>query len=193
MTRHAERSGADAALHVGPREYTARMPSLLHEVLVELLREMPPALEALLQLPAHDAVVPVSESLGDAAVLYNEVTYALLPTGARKELKMLSPEFVQKLKHYEWQHPAIREFIAGEIAEGRARGLAEGLAEGHAAGHAEGVVETRIHAVLELLEVRGLAMTTAQREQIQAMRDAAQLERLFRAAVTAPSVDALLK
>lgn len=315
---------------------TACMPSLLHEVLVELLREMPPALEALLQLPAHDALVPVSEALGDAlprelrcdgrlllqadgapvmtlvlevqlatdddkpmkwpvyltsarlkdrcpallvviavsrqvaqwakqpievgpgsvvtplvlgpdevpaitdldqamrqpevtalsaivhsrdadahkaalitatlhqlvargalkgdaAVLYNEVTYALLPVGARKELKMLSPEFVQKLKNYEWQHPAIREFISSEVAEGRARGHAEGHAEGFIEGREEGLVVGRIQTVLELLELRGLTLTAAQRAQIQALRDVAELDRLFRAAVTATSVDELLR
>ena len=47
------------------------MASVLHEALVEMLRESPQLVEALLrgahvELPPHDAVTPVSESLGDA-------------------------------------------------------------------------------------------------------------------------------
>jgi hypothetical protein len=65
-----------------------------------------------------------------------------------------------------------------------ARGKSEGRVEGKAAGKAE--------AVLDVLDGRGLAVTAAQRRQVLACTDLAQLDAWVRAAGTTPSASALL-
>ncbi len=69
---------------------------------------------------------------------------------------------------------ARRYFSAGE-AEGKAEGKAEGRAE----------------AVLAVLATRGIEVTDADRDQIVATTDLAQLDDWIRRAVTATSIDDL--
>jgi hypothetical protein len=55
-------------------------------------------------------------------------------------------------------------------------------------GKAEARTETRAHDVLTVFRVRGLAVTSADRERILAQKDLAQLERWLERAVVASSV-----
>jgi hypothetical protein len=57
---------------------------------------------------------------------------------------------------------------------------------------AQGRHEGKAEAVLAVLEGRALAITAAQRKQVLACTDAAQLDAWLRAAGTTPSVKALL-
>jgi predicted transposase YdaD len=66
--------------------------------------------------------------------------------------------------------------------------LARGRREGKAEGRAEGLRE----GVLAVLEGRGLPVTAAQRKQVLACTDEAQLDAWLRAAKTTPSAKALL-
>jgi hypothetical protein len=59
-------------------------------------------------------------------------------------------------------------------------------------GHDEGRVEEASRAVLTVFEVRGLAVSDAERARIQAERDPRTLERWLRRAVVAASVAAVL-
>lgn len=69
---------------------------------------------------------------------------------------------------------------------------AESKLEGKLEGKAEGAVEARAEAVLTVLESRGLHATSAQRKQVLACKDRAQLDVWLRGAATAPSVKELL-
>jgi hypothetical protein len=69
----------------------------------------------------------------------------------------------------------------------RAQRHPEFIAE-HEEGRAEGIA----HAVLAVLQARGLAPTDAERQHILATRDIAQLDRWLAAAVTCSTVGALL-
>jgi hypothetical protein len=61
-----------------------------------------------------------------------------------------------------------------------------------ARGRAEGKAEGKAEMLLDVLDARGLTVTVAQRKQVLACTDVAQLHAWARAAVTAPSVEALL-
>jgi hypothetical protein len=63
---------------------------------------------------------------------------------------------------------------------------------GHDEGRVEGRVEEASRAVLTVFEVRGLAVSDAERARIQAERDPRTLERWLRRAVVAASVAAVL-
>jgi hypothetical protein len=65
-------------------------------------------------------------------------------------------------------------------------------AEGKAEGKVEGKVEGKAEALLLVLAGRGLTVTAAQRKQMLACTDAAQLDAWLRAAGTTSSVKALL-
>lgn len=67
----------------------------------------------------------------------------------------------------------------------RAEGRAAGLSEGRAAGLSEGKAE----ALLTIFEARGLPVSDAHRRAILGCRDAEQLDRWTRQAITAASVD----
>jgi hypothetical protein len=73
-----------------------------------------------------------------------------------------------------------------------AKGKAEGKVEGQREGKVEGKAEGRAEAVLIVLESRGLAISAAQRKQVLGCADIEQLDAWVRAAVTTPSVKALL-
>lgn len=70
--------------------------------------------------------------------------------------------------------------------------LAKGRAEGRVEGLAEGELEGKASALLLILETRGLPVTDAHRERLRACRDAGQLDRWTRAAITAATTDEAL-
>jgi len=78
-------------------------------------------------------------------------------------------------------NPEIRRREAAAEAKGEARGKAEGRAE----GKAEGVAE----AILKILEVRGVAVSKAQRQEILSCQDLDRLDRWLRRATVASSAD----
>jgi hypothetical protein len=61
-----------------------------------------------------------------------------------------------------------------------------------AQGRDEGRTEEAAHAVLTVLQARGLAVPDAARERILAQKDTERLERWLKKAVVAPSVAAVL-
>lgn len=86
--------------------------------------------------------------------------------------------------HYEYQSDFARKYVAQGEAKGRAEGEAKGRAEGRAEGKAE--------ALLEILRVRGLAVTEAQRARVLGCTDLSVLARWLTRAVTASSADEVL-
>ncbi len=77
---------------------------------------------------------------------------------------------------YEYRSDFARKYVA----QGRAEGKAEGKAEG------------RADALLQLLAVRGVSLSDAQRADVLACRDVTTLERWFERAVTARTIDDVL-
>jgi hypothetical protein len=65
------------------------------------------------------------------------------------------------------------------LTQGLTQGLAQGRVEGRVEGRAEGRVEERVRAVLVTLGKRGVAVSEAARNQLEACTDLAELERLF--------------
>ncbi|WP_394821639.1 hypothetical protein [Pendulispora albinea] len=65
--------------------------------------------------------------------------------------------------------------------------------EGRIEGRTEGIAEGRMHDVLTVLEVRGLPIPDTARARILACTDLDVLNRWIRQAVTATSVDELLR
>jgi hypothetical protein len=76
--------------------------------------------------------------------------------------------------------------------DGKREGKAEGKREGKREGKAEGKREGKAEDVLAVLEVRGVPVSAAQRRQVLACTDPAQLDAWVRAAVTTTSAKALL-
>jgi hypothetical protein len=129
---------------------------------------------------SHEGLVPVAgvsvalaalaaaRGLEDGrAGLYHDVVLATLGDAARTALEQLMAT------GYEFQ----TDFAKKHQAIGRAEGEARGRAEGEARGKAEGV--------LRVLDVRGLAISEAERERILAATDLALLDQWLVRAVTA--------
>ncbi|MEA2604880.1 MAG: hypothetical protein QOF89_5872 [Acidobacteriota bacterium] len=68
----------------------------------------------------------------------------------------------------------------------------EGKAEGRTEGREEGRLEGRAEFILTLLEMRGLTVSTAQRQEILSCYDLARLDRWLHRAAVASSVDKVL-
>jgi hypothetical protein len=100
------------------------------------------------------------------AELYADLAFGLLGEAARRAL-----EAEMKLESYVPKN----EFLEGLRAAARSSGHAEGLAEG------------RAHAVLDVLDTRGLAVTDTQREVIVACVDEELLAQWLRRAVVVAS------
>lgn len=98
-------------------------------------------------------------ALLDAAVADNAVAQALITKG----------------------NPAIREREEEARSEGEARGEAKGKEEGLAEGRAE--------AILQVLDARGIAVSTTQRQEILGCHDLARLDRWLRRAALVSSAD----
>jgi hypothetical protein len=65
------------------------------------------------------------------------------------------------------------------------RGHQKGLAEGHEAGLAEGLRRSLGRAILDILELRGFAVTVAQRERVESCESLETLERWYAGVKTA--------
>jgi predicted transposase/invertase (TIGR01784 family) len=76
----------------------------------------------------------------------------------------------------------------GAISLARQEGHKEGLLEGHKEGHKEGLAEARAGAVLTVLQVRGVAVSEAERERILAEKSLVRLENWLKNAATAASI-----
>jgi hypothetical protein len=120
-------------------------------------------LEATVQIEDPCLVTPLAvAALLDAAVADNAVVEALAAKG----------------------NPEIRR----RESEAEAKGEARGRTEGRAAGQAERAADD----VLDVLEMRGVAVSPAQRQEILNCRDLARLSRWLRRAVLASSADEVL-
>lgn len=98
----------------------------------------------------------------------------------RKELEM-------ELQRRGWQPRSEwgREIFANGVAEGMLEGERLGIAKGELLGQVKG----RAAAVIAQLEVRGISVSTTLREQVMACTDLALLDRWFRRAATAHSLE----
>jgi hypothetical protein len=124
------------------------------------------------------AVLPAIQGLDDDRVrFYYDLVYNSLNEAARRTLEAM-------MKGYEYQSDFAKKYVA----QGRAEGLTEGLNK----GLAEGRTKEAAHAVLTVLQARGLVVPDAARERILAQKDTERLERWLKKAVVAPSVAAVL-
>ncbi|MFO0755097.1 MAG: Uma2 family endonuclease [Byssovorax sp.] len=78
------------------------------------------------------------------------------------------------------------------IVEALGAARVEGKAEGKIEGKAEGKIEGKIEAILQVLAVRGLAVSKDVEQQIRAERRAEVVDRWLASAVTCASAEALL-
>jgi hypothetical protein len=130
------------------------------------------------RLNLHARVLPAIQGLDDDRVrFYYDLVYNSLNEAARRALEAM-------MKGYEYQSDFAKKYVA----QGRAEGLTEGLNK----GLAEGRTKEAAHAVLTVLQARGLVVPDAARERILAQKDTERLERWLKKAVVAPSVAAVL-
>jgi hypothetical protein len=115
------------------------------------------------------AALTACESLQErAGVLYSDLIQGSLSEGALKELEQMI-----RLEGYQWQGPTARK----AFSEGKVEGKAEGKAEGEA------------HAILAVLEARGLPPNREERERILSCADCGILCRWLRRAAVVESVE----
>ena len=100
------------------------------------------------------------------AQVYYDLIWAALSAEIKEALKMIP-------QNYEYQHEGLR------------RAKTEGKAEGEAMGVAE--------SLIDVLQLRGLSPSAAEREQIHATKDVAQLRRWLASAMAATTVADALK
>lgn len=140
------------------------MPSLRHDVLVELFRAAPALAPRLLVDALGQAIVASQRVAAEKQKLYVDVVLGALNVLARRELEAM-------MEKYEYQSEFARKFIA----LGRSEGRHEGRAEGRQEGRGEGLVE----AVLQLAEVRLGALPAGLEARLRGHADPAQLKRLI--------------
>ena len=104
----------------------------------------------------------------DRAVLYSDLIYAALSEAAKAALENLMAAGTYVVQS---------EFAKKHQATGRVEGRVEGRIEG------------RAHAVVDVLEARGLTVSEDSRSRILACTDAGQLSAWLRKAATATTVD----
>ncbi len=85
-------------------------------------------------------------------------------------------------------NPVLQDWKDAARSEARA----EGRVEGETKGRAEGRLEGRAEAILTLLEMRGIAVSMTQRQEILSCLDAARLNRWLYRAVVASSGDEII-
>ncbi|MDP9122799.1 MAG: hypothetical protein M3O15_15750, partial [Acidobacteriota bacterium] len=107
------------------------------------------------------------KALLDAAIADNAVVQALAAKGNPEILKVKA------------------EGKAEGLTEGKAQGLIEGKAQGLTEGKAQGLAE----AILRILEARGVAVSSAERQEILRCSDLEQLSRWLDRATVASSVE----
>jgi hypothetical protein len=113
------------------------------------------------------AVLPAIRGLDDDRFrFYCDLVYNSLNEAARRALEAM-------MKGYEYQSDFAKKYVAQ--------------------GRAEGRTEEAAHAVLTVLQARGLAVPDSARERILAQKDTERLERWLEKAVVAPSVAAVLE
>lgn len=112
--------------------------------------------------------------------IYWDTFLASLGEPVRKELEM-------ELQRRGWQPRSEwgKEIFANGVAEGMVEGERLGIAKGELLGQVKG----RAAAVIALLEVRGVSVSTALREQVMGCTDLTLLDRWFRRAATAHSLE----
>jgi hypothetical protein len=105
----------------------------------------------------------------DSRTLYCDLIEVALGEAARKALAML---------------PATYQFQGPSYLKGKFEGIAEGELKGKLEGIAEGELKGEVEAVLAVLETRGVSVSDAERERIEACREPVTLKRWVRLAVT---------
>lgn len=95
------------------------------------------------------------------------------------------PEMLEIPAACPYESDFAREHYARGWAEARAEARAEAYAEAYAEGYAEGQAET----ILYLLELRGFALSEAQRERVSSCRDLEMLDVWTGRVLFAPGVD----
>ncbi|MDP9122255.1 MAG: hypothetical protein M3O15_12970 [Acidobacteriota bacterium] len=115
------------------------------------------------------------KALLDAAIADNAVVQALAAKGNLEILKVKA----------EGKAEGRIEGKTQGLIEGKAQGLTEGKAQGLVEGKAQGLAE----AVLRILETRGVAVGSAERQEILRCSDLEQLSRWLDRATVASSVD----
>lgn len=88
---------------------------------------------------------------------------------------------------------AIAKGIAQGMERGMKQGIAQGMVQGIEKGLAQGLALGEAKALLKFLEVRGLVLTAAQRQQILSCSDAKRLETWIERAATARSAVELFR
>ena len=129
---------------------------------------------------------PHAEQIGRAALLAtlhlsseSQLLYCDLVLTAVSEAARAALEKLMTSGNYEFQSDFVRKLIAKGEAAGEVKGEAKGEAKG------------RAHAILAVLEARGLRASDEARVRILACTDSAQLEAWIRKAVSITSVDEL--
>ena len=116
------------------------------------------------------AVLPAIRGLDDDRTrLYYDLVYNSLNEAARRALEAM-------MKGYEYKSDFAKKYVA----------------QGRAEGRAEGRTEEAAHAVLTVLQTRGLAVPDAARERILAQKDPERLERWLEKTAVAASAAAIL-
>jgi flagellar biosynthesis/type III secretory pathway protein FliH len=171
------------------------MPSMAHEILVDLFKNRPSLAAEILSEVLDD----------DRSRFYYDLVYNSLNEAARRALEAM-------MKGYEYQSDFARKYVAQGHAEGltegrtegltqgrtegltqgRTEGLTQGRTEGLTQGRTEGRTEEAARALLTVLRARGLAVPDAVRERILAQKDPERLERWLEKAAVAASVAAVL-
>jgi hypothetical protein len=121
-------------------------------------------------LIARTAIEAALRLTDHRAQVYYDLIWAALSDEIKEALKMIP-------QNYQYQHEGLR------------RAKIEGVAEGEAKGEAKGVAES----LVDVLRLRGLLLTAAEREQIHATKDVAQLRRWLETAMSATTVADALK
>lgn len=114
----------------------------------------------------------LDEAPDDVGIHYWDAFLASLSKPVRKELDMLLPTFQPRS---DWSK---------EI-------FAKGIAEGEVLGETKGEVKGRVKDILVLLAIRRIAVTPKLRRRIHECTDLEQLDRWFRSAATAESIEAV--
>ena len=104
--------------------------------------------------------------------IYSDLVLAALPSALSAAVENL-----MKTAGYEYRSDFARKYYGQGKAEGKAEGIAEGMRK----------------AVVALLAARGIAVTEAERAQIDECGDATKLEAMVRRAATAASAAEVLR
>ncbi len=127
----------------------------------------------------------LAEKSTDQAGRYYDFVLAVLPAEERRTLEAM---VMTESRYYS---VPFREAEAKGWAKGEAEGRAEGEAKGRAEGEAKGEAKGRAADVLEILEVREIPVTDAQRERIVECSDPTVLKGWVRRAVVVETAEEL--